>query len=560
MRRSIAAVAFSTLIAAGAVPAAAQTSSAAATAPAVVRLSVDDAVRMALEHNVDLNADRLDPQISDTRVAAASALFRPTFNTGVNRNNQISPPSSFLIPTATQNDAVTSSLGVAQRLPWYGTSYNVAWNAVHTNSNSFLTSYDPLVTSGLTLGISQPLVRDLSIDAARQNLMSSRINRDISDTRLRESIVHTTADTKSAYWGLVSAIANVDARTSALSLSQELTRVNKAKVDVGQSPPLDLVSAQAEVASNEEQLIIAQTQVRQAEDRLRLLIYDPTDRSVWNLKLEPIDSPPIAQPALDVDNAITRALDGRTDIARSKKDIENADVTVKYTANQKLPDVRLNASYAANGLGGTQVLRTGGFPGTIVGPGPATDFGNVLNQLFSHNYPTWVFGVSLSYPLGQSNEEANYARARLERAQATERLKGSQARAIQQVRDAGWKVEMNAKRIETTRAATALADQRLDSERKRFDVGLSTSFLVIQAQRDLAQAKANEVSAVLAYDLALVDFEALQEAGPAGVAGAITSAINAPDSQTAAPVTALPSAGAAAAGARPVTVVGIPGF
>ena len=421
----------------------------------MLRLTVDDAVKMALDHNVDLNADRLDPQISDTRVAAASAQFRPTFNTGLNRNNQISPPSSFLIPTPTQSDAVTSSAGLSQRLPWYGTSYNVAFNAVHTNSNSFLSSYDPLVTSGLTLGVSQPLVRDLSIDAARQNLMTSRINRDISDTKLRESIVHTTANTRSAYWLLVSAIANVDARTSTLTLSQELARVNKAKVDVGQSPPLDLVSAQAEVASNEEQLIIAETLVRQAEDRLRLLIFDPTDLSIWNRPIEPIDSPPIAQITLDVDAAVRRALGGRTDIARSKKDIENADASVKYAANQKLPDVRLNASYAASGLGGTQVLRDGRLSGhDCRGRGRSPTSDRCSNQLFAHNYPTWTVGVSVSYPLGQSTEEANYARARLELAQAGERLKSSEARAIQQVRDAGWKIDMNAKRIATTRAAS----------------------------------------------------------------------------------------------------------
>jgi hypothetical protein len=175
----------------------------------------------------------------------------------------------------------------------------------------------------------------------------------------------------------------------------------------------------------------------------------------------------------------------------------------------------VNASYQASGLGGTQVLRTGGFPGTIVGPGAVTDFGNVLGQLFGSDFPTWSVGVSVSYPLGQSIEEANHARGKLERAQADERFKGSEGRAIQQIRTAAYQVEMNAKRIETTRAARELAEQRLDAERKRLDVGMSTSFLVIQAQRDLAQAKTNELGAVLAYDLSLVDFEALQEAGPA---------------------------------------------
>jgi len=122
----------------------------------------------------------------------------------------------------------------------------------------------------------------------------------------------------------------------------------------------------------------------------------------------------------------------------------------------------------------------------------------------------------VSYPIGASTDQANAARAHLERKQADARLKSAEARVIQQIRNAAYQVEMNAKRIDTTRLARELAEQRLDSERKRLDVGMSTSFLVIQAQRDLAQAKTNELGAILAYDLSLVDFEALQEAPPQG--------------------------------------------
>jgi len=488
----------------------------AQTAPATLRLSADEAVKMALEHNIDLNVDRLDPQISDTRVAVAAGAFKPTFNTTVQRNSQVQPPANFLFPIATSSDVVSSNAGLAQRLPWFGTSYSVSWTATHTDSNSFLNSYNPLLQSGLGVNVSQPLVRDLSIDTARQQLVSSRINRDIADTRLQESVVHTTANVKAAYWNLVSALANVEARRSALTLAQELVRVNKAKVDVGTSPPLDLVSAQAEVAANQEQLIIAETTVKQTEDRLRLLIFDTTQRDTWNVKIEPIDSPPVAMPAVDVDAAVTRGLSERADLARARKEIETAGIDLKYAANQKLPDVRLSASYQASGLGGTQVQRTGGFPGTIVGPGAITSFGTVLSQLFARDFPTWSLGVNVSYPIGESIEQANHARAKLEQSQSEQRLKSAEARAIQQIRDAAWKIDMNAKRIETTRAARELADQRLDAERKRLEVGMSTSFLVIQAQRDFAQATTNELGAVLAYDLALVDFEALQAAGPAG--------------------------------------------
>jgi outer membrane protein len=482
--------------------------------PSTLQLTVDEAVKMALDRNVDLAAVRIDPQISDARVAAAAGVFRPAFSTGVQRNNQLQPPSSFLIPTSTRNDTITSNVGVEQKLPWFGTSYSMSWTTAHTDSNSFLNSFNPILESGLSLSVSQPLIRNMAIDTARQQLATSRVDRDIAGTRLRESVVHTAANVKSAYWNLVSAIANVEARKVALDLAEELVRVNKAKVDVGQSPPLDLVAAQAEVAADQEQLIIAETTVKQVEDQLRTLIFDTSDRGVWSVRIESTDPPPLGQMSPDLEAAVTNALRDRADLARSRKDIENAQVGVKFTSNQRLPDLRVNASYLASGLGGTQVLRAGAFPGAIVGAGPATGFGSVLNQLFTGQYSTWAVGFSLSYPIGQASEEASYARARLEHTQSQERLKSAESRAVQQVRDAWRKIDMNAKRIETTRAARGLAEQRLDAEQKRLEVGVSTSFLVIQAQRDLAQARTNELAATLAYALALVDFEALQQAGP----------------------------------------------
>jgi len=523
-----------------------------ATPPGTLRLTVDEAVRLALENNPDLKADRLDPQISDTRVAVAAGAFKPTFNTSLQRNNQLQPPAGFLVPAPTSNDVVTSNAGLSQRLPWFGTSYSVAWSATHTDSNSFLNSYNPLLQSGLSVSVSQPLVRDLFTDTARQQLVTSRINRDIADTRLRESLARTTANVKTAYWNLVSARANLDARKKTLDLAQELARVNQARVEVGQSPPIDLVSAQAEVAVDEEQLIVAETAIKEAEDRLRLLVLDTTQRDSWTVSIEAIDTPPAGLSIPDVDQAVTSALRDRADLARARKDIETAQTSLKFTGNQRLPDVRLNASYQASGLGGTQVLRTGTFPGTITGSGEVTPFGSVLSQLLGRDYPTWSVGVSVSYPIGQSTEEANYARARLENAQAQERLRSAEAKAIQQVRDAGWKIDMNARRIQTARAARALAEQRLDAEQKRLDVGLSTNFLVIQAQRDLAQAKTNELSAVLAYDLALVDFDTLQHAGPAS--GTVSSTAPSPST------TPIPAAAVVAAPiSAGVRIPGVPG-
>jgi outer membrane protein len=525
-------------------------------ATSTLKLTVDEAVRMSLGNNLDLAADRLDPQIGDTQVAAAAAAFRPAFTSSLQQNNQLQPPASFLIPIATRTDLTTSSIGLNQKLPWFGTSYSMSWDSSHTDSNSILNSYNPLLHSGLSLNVSQPLLRDLAIDAARLQLTTTRLNRDSAGTRMKESEVHTAANVKAAYWNLVSARANVDARRSSLQLADELARVNKAKVDVGQSPPLDLLSAQAEVASNQEQLIIAETAVRQAEDRLRLLIFDATQRDVWNVALEPLDSPPVGTVPLDVDAAIANALRDRADLTRARIDVTAAQSTTKFADNQRLPDVRVNATYQASGLGGTEILREGGFPGTIAGGGNITSFGSTLNQLFRSDYPSWAVGVSVSYPIGQSAQDAAFARSKLEDAQARARVKSAEARAIQQVRDAAWNVDMNAKRVDTSRAVTQLADQRLDAERKRFEVGMSTSFLVIQAQRDFAQARTNELGAILAYDLALVSFEALQQAGP----GAQPTGSGGTVAASAVMQMTAPAAGAPTVRPSVAAGLGVPGF
>jgi outer membrane protein TolC len=170
----------------------------------------------------------------------------------------------------------------------------------------------------------------------------------------------------------------------------------------------------------------------------------------------------------------------------------------------------LQANYNPTGAGGTRLIREGGFPGTVVGS-VDTSFGSVLGQVFSLDYPTWTVGATFSYPLGNSTAEANLARARLERDQAAAQLRSNEVVAVREVRQAALRLEQNRQRIETTKLARELAEQRLDAEQRRFEVGMSTSFLVIQAQRDLAIARNNELQALLDYQLAVIAFETSQQ-------------------------------------------------
>jgi outer membrane protein TolC len=296
-----------------------------------------------------------------------------------------------------------------------------------------------------------------------------------------------------------------------LELSQELERNNQARVDVGQSPPLDLVSAKAEVASRRESLIVAQTLVRQAEDQLRILVLDPRRADYWFARLETADLVPPIGPAPDVDAAVRNALSQRSDLERGRQQIDIADTNMQLAKNGVLPDLRLTASYQTNALGGTELLRDG-FLGPITGQTPVA-YGNVLSQLFTANYPTWVVGFTLNYPLGRSADQAAYARTKLEKEQAAERVRSQEFKVVREVRQAAFQLDQNRQRIETTRLARELSEQRLDAEQKRYEVGMSTNFNVIQAQRDLAVARNSELQAQLDYQQAWINFETVQKVG-----------------------------------------------
>jgi outer membrane protein TolC len=298
-----------------------------------------------------------------------------------------------------------------------------------------------------------------------------------------------------------------------LELAQELARENKVRVDAGQVPPLDLVQAEAEVAQRRENLIRANTVAEDAEDALRRLIVDPADASFWQVHLDPVQEPTTLDSLPDVNAAVAKALNERYDLARAGHALENARTTVDYLGNQRLPDVRLEMSYGGSGLGGTQFLRSGGFPGFVTGT-RNRGFGDSLGQAFTSDYPRWSLGLAVSYPLGRSFEAASLVRADVERRQAAQRIASLRVQAAETVRRAGRQIHSTAERIEAARASATLARERLESERRRFEVGLSTTFLVTQAQRDLLEAEVNLLQTTFEYESALVNFEAVQQAPP----------------------------------------------
>ncbi len=478
-------------------------------------LTVDEAVQLALQDNLGIRLERLVPQIQDVAISQARSGWAPNLTSSLNRQSQSTPATSTFAPNS-QTGTLNTSLGMSQTLPWGG-SYQASWRNSRQTTTNIFNNFSPELQSTFAVSYTQPLLRNFRIDSIREQVSLNRKLRDLSDIQLEGVIAQTTRNVKNAYWDLAYAINNLAATKQSLALSQQNLSDNQKRVNVGTMAPIDIVQAQAEVASNEQNVIVAEAAISSAQDRLRALIFDPDSPNFWQIQIQPTDTVAFENQNLDVDAAIQHALATRTDLREAKNGLQQNDVSIDYMQDQLRPDVSATVNYSAYGIGGSQLQPVD--LASIGGGGPLPSrtvlsqagFGSVLGDVFSNAFPTWSFGVSFGYPLGMSTAEANLARARLENQQAQTSLKNLELQVATQVRDAARQVETNQKRVDAARAARVLQEQKLDAEQKKFAAGLSTNFEVIQAQRDLALARTTEVQAISDYNKSLVDYDAVQE-------------------------------------------------
>jgi outer membrane protein TolC len=480
-------------------------------------VSMEDAVRMALENNLGLQAERLNPEIQSYAVARASAAFAPNLISSFSKSNSAAPPVDFLSAgQAVVSNGNLFTQGGLQQLTRWGGSYQVTFDGSRGTTDAPRTSYPLSLRSNMSGIVNQPLLRNFKIDATRQQLLLARNQQTVSDLQLQQRITQTGRNVRAAYYNLVGAIAGLEVAQGSLALARESLKNNQTRVEVGTMAPIDITSAQAEVASNEEAVIIQESAIQSAQDQLRTLIMNPSQPGFWGTTFKPVDQPQLAPRDIDVDAAVKNALANRTDVQQLKKQMSSTDITLKYEQNQKLPGVDLQARYGVTGVGGTQYLYdnaaiAGGAPPLPSGTS-IRGFGDVLRDVFGNNFRTWSVALNVSYPIGTSPAEAAFAGTKLQQRQEQTQLNQLEMGVTTEVREAARAVNTDLKRVEATRKAREFAQQRLDAENKRFTVGLSTTFELFQAQRDLARAQQAELRATISYNQSLVDFEAVQVA------------------------------------------------
>ena len=494
----------------------------ASAAPTVLKITPDEAVRMALENNLGVQADRLGPQIQTYAVAEARAAYGLNLLSTTTTRSATQPPTDFLTTGADNSilssDSFRTGAGIQQLVPWGGGRYTLGIDASRLTTNNPTNPFNPQLDSSLAASYTQPLLRNFRIDGPRQSLLQSQKGQEIADVQLRQTLTQTSRTVRNAYFNLINAIGQLQVAQKSYELAQTSLRNNQKKVELGTIAPIDIVQAEAEVARTEEQVIVAEGQIQTAEDTLRVLIMNPSQPDFWTTKLEPAEQPTLAPQPLNVDAAIANALANRTDLLQTRKQLEQTDISMKYLRNQKLPSLDVTGNYNVQGVAGTQYQfdrNSASFPPPILGQSKRS-FTDSLADVFSNDFKTWSVVLNLTYPIGTSAAEAGLAQAQLQRTQQTTNLQDLETVIVAQVRDAARQVTTALKRVETTQKARQLAEQNLQAYEKRLAVGLSDTFLVIQAQRDLTNQLNNELAAIIAYNRALVNFEAVQVVPPGG--------------------------------------------
>lgn len=473
----------------------------------VLNMTLEEAIQRAVDRNLDLKVQRLNPQISDYQLQQARAFYRPTFSGTVRYNNSQSPNTSSLEARSTVTQTgQTYNTSVSTPIKWYGGNAQFSFNNSRTATNSSTSLKNPIFNGSMQFSYTQPLLHNLKTDSNRTSLMTQEIARQISDINLRTSIMNTVASVRNAYWDLRAAIENIEIQRRAVDLAQSLVGQNRTKVEVGTLAPIDVVQSESQQANAELALVQAESTWRTAELAFKRLISAGADDDAYKATINPTDLPAVSAPTVDIPAAITAALAQRTDLAQQRKSLESSTLSLNLQQNATLPDLNLTAGYTTTGTGGPTKDRTTG----VTTPGGYSD---ALSQLFGLETPTWNISANFTYPLGMAAAKANLARTRLTLEQSQTQLKAQELTVATDVTNAGLQVQNTYKSLLASQKARELAERQFEAEQTKFEVGMSTNFTVVQQQQAMTQARTNELRALLTYIKALIEFERVQNSG-----------------------------------------------
>ncbi|MDQ3818800.1 MAG: TolC family protein [Acidobacteriota bacterium] len=479
-------------------------------------LTLNEAIRRALENNNDIEVAREDVRLAETTLRAFEGIYDPLLNFNPQISNLVQAQQSTLGGSSGQSGTVSTTdinfnNSVNKFFSTGGGSYQLFFNNLRRTTNSRFNQINPVYSSSLGVTFTQPLLRDRSIDNNRRQIRIQRKRLEQSDADFRRRTIDVITQVQRAYWDLVFALRDQQNQIENLNLARENLRRVEAQIAAGAAAPLARAEVQTELSGRESEVLASTQTVTIAENNLKQLILKDTQSRDWSAQITPTDSPSFNATPVNLNDALAEARANRPELKRLSlsRDINNIDL--QYFKNQTRPRVDLQATVATTGLAGTPVITTDPITGQPLASTVPTNlvggYARDLHNLFTFGTRNIVSGVAIQIPLRNRTAEANLAGARIQRTQleASTRL---QEQAIEvEVRNAAQAVETARRRVLAARTERENAELQLTGEQRLYQVGRSTTFLLFQRQNALANARNLELRAETDYNKALADLQ-----------------------------------------------------
>jgi outer membrane protein len=504
-------------------------------------LSLQDAIRRTLEGNNSIEVSRGDVRFQETQYRSLLGIYDPVF-----RAQPTFSRSSTTGNSPTRDFSVNTDL--SQFIGPGGGNYQVFFNNRRTEnafaqaqvtSGSVTGGNGALFSSSLGVNYTQPLARNFRVDSKRHQITIAKKRLEQTDADFRTLVTATVTQVQTAYWDFVFALRNQQNQVANVDLAKENLRQIEARIQAGAAAPLERAEVATELANREGELLLATQQVSIAENTLKgLVLRDPLSDE-WSRTFVPTDPPAFSLDPVNLDAALKDAMDNRFELRSLKIQQESNQADLKFYNNQKKPQIDLNTTFALDGLsrgGANSAINTTLLtnsqdiflfnslnstraalglpllvnPPVVIPASPAFLFGGFnrsLANIFRSDAPNFSVGVTFSFPLRNRTAKANYDGAKVQEQQLDARVRGQEQTVVIDVRNAVQAVETTRQRVLTARRALENAEIQLEGERKLYEAGKSTTFLLFQRENTLTNAKNAEIRAETDYNKALADLQ-----------------------------------------------------
>ncbi len=455
-----------------------------------VRLSLDQAIGLALANNEDLNVSVNAAEATRFSLFQSHGVFDPLLQVSGTRGHAEEPPTFRF--AGSRGDTLDVSTQVSQLAPSGGV-FALGFATRRTSSNSPFDAINPSFRSSLVLSVSQPLLRSFGYKPTTWLIRIARNGRDASYQDYVRSVQAAVNGVEQAYWDLVYALRNLEVKKESLRIAQDLNRITKIKIDVGSLAPIDITQTEFGIATAEQEIITAEGLIGDAQDKLKRLLN--FDSKQWTVPIIPTDQVRGEDTRIELQEGAKTALARRPEILSQAYSVNSDRIRYEYWKNQTNPRLDLVGSYGYVGKAGT--VRD---PDIVVSPG---GFSTSVSRLFDLDFKNWSIGLNFSYPI--SNRSALGARgiAQYSWEASKARLTTIEQNVLNEVRAAARAIDTARRQIAAAQKGRELAEKNLDAEKKKFDNGMTTSFQVTQIQRDLSAARSTELQALVVHRKAL---------------------------------------------------------